>query len=43
MADDLTLIFALLGSTGVKAARKTLMKSIPDLAIDVHPHHGGAG
>ncbi len=30
MTDDLTVIFAILGSTHVKAARKTLMKLSPD-------------
>jgi hypothetical protein len=33
MAKDLTVIFALLGFTGVKAVHKTLMKLTPSLRI----------
>jgi len=35
MANDLTVIVVLLGSTQVKAARKALMKLIPDWSPDL--------
>jgi len=37
MTDDLTVIFAILGSTNVKAWRKMLVKSTPDFD-QIHKH-----